>query len=241
MLISRVQWDFKFESWKSRRKMRSWENRYLGKKAVILCNGPSLLEVDFTSISTIFSFGLNKINLLFEDTDFRPSCVVAVNPFVLEQNRSFFRTTDLPLFLDSSATRFIMPSNNKIFLHSTSYPKFAKDPCVSVYQGFTVTFVAMQLAYYLGFQEVAIVGADHNFKAKGKGGTVVSSENEDLSHFSKKYFSGGDQWQLPDLLGSERSYMMAREAFESDGRRIVNSTVGGKLEIFDRVPLQDFL
>jgi hypothetical protein len=33
-------------------------------------------------------------------------------------------------------------------------------------------------------------------------------------------------------------YKRAKEVFEENGRKIYNSTVGGKLEIFERVPLE---
>ncbi|WP_277882134.1 hypothetical protein [Oculatella sp. FACHB-28] len=37
-----------------------------------------------------YTFGLNKINLLFEYSEFRPSCIVSVNSFVVEQNAEFY-------------------------------------------------------------------------------------------------------------------------------------------------------
>jgi hypothetical protein len=40
---------------------------------------------------------------------------------------------------------------------------------------------------------------------------------------------------------SERSYLWARNAFENDGRKLINSTSGGKLEILPRIELNRFL
>ncbi len=36
----RLVWDLRPVAWSSRRKVKSWHNRFAGKKAVILCNGP---------------------------------------------------------------------------------------------------------------------------------------------------------------------------------------------------------
>ena len=36
------------------------------------------------------------------------------------------------------------------------------------------------------------------------------------------------------------NYALAKTIYAADGRRIVNSTVGGALEVFDRVDLADF-
>ncbi len=241
-IIKRMLWDFHPQSWISRKKIKKWKNRYLGKKAIILCNGPSLNKVDFNLIDPdIFTFGLNKINLLFNRTSFRPNCIVAVNPFVLEQNKSFYNQTTIPLFIDSSATKWIKPRRNTIFIHSGGPPNgFAKDCSISITQGYTVTYVAMQLAFHMGFTNVALVGADHNFATKGPSNKTVLGGPVDHSHFDPKYFSNV-KWQLPDLFESEVSYHRANKIYEAHDRKIYNCTEGGKLEIFDRLSLTDFL
>jgi hypothetical protein len=48
-------------------------------------------------------------------------------------------------------------------------------------------------------------------------------------------FGKGFRWQLPDLETSEIAYGMARSAFEADGRKVVDATVGGKLTVFPKV------
>jgi hypothetical protein len=241
MFLSRLLWDLKFESWRSRTKVRAWQNRYAGKKAVILCNGPSLLEVDLPLLEGVFTFGLNKIDLLFDKTDFRPSCIVSVNPYVIEQNSDFYNSTEIPLFVDQVGLHSVKSRENVVFLHSTNMPNFARDCTMSVYQGYTVTYVAMQLAFHMGFSKVALVGADHSFKETGPGSQVEIAHGEDKNHFDPNYFSGGMKWQLPDLVGSERSYLLAREVFASDQRSILNATAGGNLNVFERIQLEDFI
>jgi hypothetical protein len=63
----------------------------------------------------------------------------------------------------------------------------------------------------------------------------VESQGADPDHFSPSYFGKGFRWQLPDLEGSERGYRLARQAFEKDGRRVVDATLGGKLTVFPKV------
>jgi hypothetical protein len=190
----------------------------------------------------IFCFGLNKINLLFEKTEFRPDAVVAVNIHVIMQNAPFFNQSNIPLFLDSHGNRFVKFRDNVHFLHAVPQNrKFAKDCSVSVIQGATVTFVAMQLAFHMGFQKVALVGCDHSFFDRGPANKTVVSGKADPNHFDPRYFAGGVKWQLPDLLASELQYDTARETFEENARQIVNCTAGGNLEIFARMDLNDFL
>lgn len=240
-LASRIAWDLRIESWVSRRKIKSLKDRYQGEKAVIVCNGPSLLKSDLSLLKGTFTFGLNKINLLFDKSDFRPSCVVAVNRLVIEQNAEFFNSTDIPVFLDSNGMRCVRPRKCITYLHSYNQPKFARDCSMSIYQGATVTFVAMQLAYHMGFKDVALIGCDHTFAEKGLANKTVVSGEKDNSHFDPNYFSGGMKWQLPDLFQSELAYKLARDVYESSGRSLVNATVGGQLAIFPRQSLSDFL
>ena len=93
----------------------------------------------------------------------------------------------------------------------------------------------MQLAYHMGFSEVILLGVDHSFTMQGKPHTAVVSEGDDPNHFAPNYFGKGFKWQLPDLETSEIAYRMAKQAFESDGRRIVDATIGGKLTVFPKV------
>jgi hypothetical protein len=117
----------------------------------------------------------------------------------------------------------------------TGSENFAIDASGRVFEGFTVTYVALQLAYHMGFSEVILIGVDHNFVTKGPANQAVVSQGDDPNHFAPNYFGAGFKWQLPDLDGSERAYKMARAVYEADGRRVVDATIGGKLTIFPKV------
>ena len=147
---------------------------------------------------------------------------------------------DLPLFLDSAARAHIKSRENVTFLHSDSQVKFARDVSMSIWQGATVTTVALQIAFHMGFKEVALVGCDHNFAQSGPPNQLVISGEKDHSHFDPNYFAGGVQWQLPDLVASEYGYSLARENYSASGRAIYNCTDGGNLEVFERKSLREF-
>ncbi len=242
LLSQRMAWDLKPAAWISRKRLRQWKDKHRGEKAVILCNGPSLIKTDFNLLKGVFTIGMNKINLLFDKTDFRPSCIVSQNPLVIEQNRDFFNSTDIPLFISHFEAHQIKLRKNVAFIHEVRYNrKFSRDCSISVYMGPTVTFAAMQLAFHMGFQEVALIGCDHNFATKGPANKEVVAGESDPNHFDPNYFAGGVKWHLPDLAESEGVYLIARNTFAAAGRKIVNATEGGKLEIFEREPLARFL
>ena len=87
---------------KSLFKLKKYRNIKKGKKVIIICNGPSLNDVNWEVIkkSNIDTIGLNKINLIFTKTDFRPTYIVCINRYVVEQNKTFFNNTEIPLFID---------------------------------------------------------------------------------------------------------------------------------------------
>lgn len=244
LVIRRLLWDINPKSWIARRKLRGIKDSHVGEKAVILCNGPSLNLVDFQLLKTkgVYTFGLNKINLLFDRTDFRPKSIVCVNRLVVDQNIDFYNATDIPLFVDSVARNKIVYRCNIFYLHSMHVKQeFATDVSVSICQGNTVTYVALQIAYHMGFSQVALVGCDHNFAVKGIPNTVALADGKDVNHFDERYFSAGAAWQLPDILSSEVHYELAKTVFEAQGRKLVNCTEGGKLEILPRMDIEQFL
>jgi hypothetical protein len=93
----------------------------------------------------------------------------------------------------------------------------------------------------MGFEEVILVGVDHNFTTKGTPNTTITSTGDDPNHFSPAYFGKGFRWQLPDLEGSERAYHLAHQAYQQAGRRVVDATVGGKLTVFPKVDYKSFV
>ena len=122
------------------------------------------------------------------------------------------------------------------FLHTTyTGPVFQKDARKRIWEGATVTNVALQLAFYMGFEKAILIGVDHNFKSKGDANKTITSEGDDENHFSAEYFGKGFRWQLPDLESSEGAYKMARGAYENAGREVVDATIGGKLDVFKKV------
>lgn len=240
-LLSRISWDMSYQSFSSRRKIKKMQNTMTGKKVIILCNGPSLNKVNFEDLKDTKTIALNKFNLKKVKSRFSPNYLVAVNDLVVQQNKHYFEMTDVPLFLSHRAVKFINKNDNMIFLHGSGIDGFAEDCSFSISEGYTVTYVAIQLAFHLGFTKVGLVGCDHSYKFTGKPNEKTILAGDDVNHFDKDYFGGGLEWHNPDLLESERAYLLAKKHFVNAGREIINCTEGGNLEIFPRQNLDDFL
>jgi len=221
----------------SRKNLGNFHNIHSGKRCFILGNGPSLKNTDLSKLRNEFTFGMNRIYLAFDDLGFETSYYVSVNDLVIEQCADDIMNLKLPRFVSWRAgKKWLSQQENLFFLYTTyTEPKFAKDIRNRLWESATVTYVALQVAFYMGFQEAILIGVDHNFETKGKANTTIVSQGDDPNHFHPGYFGKGFRWQLPDLDMSEIGYQMAKEAFEKDGRKVLDATIGGKLMIFEKV------
>ena len=223
----------------SRKRLRSFQDVHCGARAVIIGNGPSLNKMDLSFLKDEITFGMNRIYLGFEKYDFTPTYYVAVNPLVLEQSMQEIRNIPAQRFLSARAAAFMTESDDFILLKSLDSPLFSRDPAEGIWEGYTVTFVALQLAYYMGFEEVYLIGVDHHFEAPGKPNEEIVACGEDVNHFHPAYFGEGVRWHLPDLVNSEYAYSLARFAYEAVGRSVYDATVEGKLNVFPKVDYRD--
>ncbi|WP_243544289.1 hypothetical protein [Pseudodesulfovibrio tunisiensis] len=207
---------------------------HAGERCVIIGNGPSLLRTDLTRLKNVPTFGLNKIFLHVDAMGFAPTYHVTVNPYVMAQDRDGIMSLPGPKFF-SHAGIPLMPENDEVvFVRDIVRREFSPDLRRGWLLLHTVTFCAMQVACWMGFSEVVLVGVDHSYNAPCDPNRLVTAETEDPNHFHPNYFGPGTRWQLPDLEGSEEVYRMAREFFEANGRRIVDATVGGRLQVFEK-------
>lgn len=223
--------------------VRQYKGIHAGKRCVIIGNGPSLRNTDLSLLRDEYTFGLNRIYLMFDELGFETTFHVVINRHVVEQCADDFRKIKAPLFSTAPNRDFLDGATDTGFLNTIVglWPYFSRDASRGVWEGYTVTYVAMQLAYYMGFSEVVLIGVDHRFAVSGTPNQLVESTGPDTSHFDPRYFPKGFKWQLPDLDNSEIAYRLARKEFEADGRRIVDATVDGALTIFPKASLKEAL
>jgi len=207
-----------------------------GERCFILGNGPSLRQTDLSKLKNEATIGMNRIYMAFPEMGFQTSYFLSVNDLVIEQCAADIQALKMPRFVSWRARKWLQPQEDLYFLYTTyTGPRFTTDIRKRLWESATVTYVALQVAFYLGFQQVILIGVDHNFVTTGKPNTTVVSQGDDPNHFNPNYFGKGFRWQLPDLDTSERGYLMARQAYEKAGREVLDATIGGKLRIFRRV------
>ncbi len=219
------------------RALRGYRGRHRGSRCFIIGNGPSLNQIDLRMLRGEYTFGMNRIYLLFPELGFPTSYYVAINTLVIDQCAAEIEALDMPKFVTWRARRRLGADPRTVFLDTdyTGEATFSPDVSGRVFEGSTVTYVALQLAFHMGFDEAILIGVDHSFTTAGPANATVVSQGDDPNHFSAGYFGKGFRWQLPDLAASEAAYRLARQAYEGAGRRVLDATVGGKLTVFPKV------
>jgi hypothetical protein len=228
-------WRWSGKRRESVRRLETCRDRHRGERCFVIGNGPSLKRTDLTRLRHERTFGLNRIYLKFPELGFTTTYHVCVNTLVIEQCAHEIEALPIPKFIGWDARRLIRMTGDMAFVRALEEPGFYADPRDGLWEGSTVTYVALQLAYWMGFATVVLIGVDHDFETKGEPGKTVVSSGDDTNHFDPGYFGKGFRWQLPNLPTSETAYRIAKRHFEADGRRIIDATIGGKLQVFDKV------
>ena len=126
-------------------------------------------------------------------------------------------------------------------------PPFSDRADRLVFDGSMVTYLSLQLAVYMGFSEIYLIGMDHNFPYhRNRDGNIEENDKSIPVHFWESAENNEDEKRI-DLHANyqelaENAYLEAKKYCEKVGRvKIYNVTRGGKLEVFERKKLEDVL
>ncbi|MCZ6770871.1 MAG: DUF115 domain-containing protein [Proteobacteria bacterium] len=241
-------------------RIRSLKDTRVGERCFVVGNGPSLNKMDLERFKNDYMWGSNKIYLLFDRISWRPSFYVAADRRVVpdistEIERLMGELRQTVFFLPSLfGEDRIVKSHDQLYWYnekgwSRSGPPekaFRPDASNGVAQPSTVTVTALQLAVYLGFNPIYLIGCDTSYtvpsSVKFEGGDrlkIVSTQDDDPNHFDPSYFGKGSKYHDPRVDRMIVHYELSKQVCDSLGVSIVNATVGGKLEVFPRVDYRE--
>ncbi|MFZ4739776.1 MAG: 6-hydroxymethylpterin diphosphokinase MptE-like protein [Bacteroidales bacterium] len=229
-----LPWGF---SKKNKQKLSSFKNIHKGKRCFIIANGPSLNKIDFNLLKEEYTIGMNRIYLLEKLKNFLPTYLATVDEKCqIQQFYEEYNNLSIPVFINWTQRKLFNKKDNQFFLKvkfSLGFPKdIVKD---KVNNGASVTFTCIQLAYYMGFSEVYLIGKDHSYNTNLKSGKSVISDGMEDNHFIKGYYKKGMVWASPAYDIEEYAYKLAKNVFDKDHKIIKDATIDGKLNVFDKV------
>lgn len=226
-------------------EIKQFHLKHKDSRCFIIGNGPSLQIEDLDKIcnNKDISFGSNYIFKCFEKTNWRPNyyfCTDAsgINSCVGEQQGIEYISNNCEQMFLRYVEQLKMYKNriknisfiNSVYSSSEVDFDFSEDCSKEVIIGYTVTYVMMQMAVYMGFTEIYLLGMDHSFsRERTKDGRFIEQKKQDHSKIldcgNVNYF---------DIDKVTLAYMAAKKYTEKHGIHIYNATRGGKLEVFER-------
>lgn len=216
--------------------MHRFRNSYHGKRCFIVATGPSIKGTDLSLLDNEIVFGVNTLYKTGIKCDF----YAVSDPYVWREHHEQILQQDTILILASEAGRDYIRHKSKydaiakhppIVLRTKGYmtvtDEFSTDASKYVVNGHTViNDICLQVAYYMGFDRVYLIGTDYsNLGTHWDGSKAENTKALGLRDTNRVFYA----------------FDICRRAYEKDGREIVNATKGGKLEVFKRENLEDVI
>lgn len=220
---------------KTYKRINEYKNLHKGERCFIIATGPSLTISDLEILENEITFSMNSIVMSFDRTNWRPTYYGVQDYSVYEKisgyiNRRDFKEMFVSDFLNKRVKRndvVNFPLN--LMAHpvqtNTRYgTKFSDDCYLTVFDGYSITYSLIQIAVYMGFSEIYLLGADSTYKAKKQHFNDYESKDPTRETITERLFS---------------AYNVAKKYCDDNDVKIFNATRGGVLEIFDRVNFDD--
>ena len=246
--------------------MERFAGVHAGQRCFIMGNGPSLNNTDLELLEGETVFACNSAFLLFDRINWRPTYYTCVDSRVLPDRAADIRdmlrrnpsiTAFFPTEIEEHVgerrrypTRVIIPTGRNRFYFREAYgtlddlpgSMFSADMNAHLIQPRTVAITMLQIAAYMGFSEIYLIGCDTRYTVPasveaedGEAMALVSTRDDDPNHFDPAYFGKGRKWHAPRTDMMIEHYRIARQALEARGIKVFDATVDGALDVFDKV------
>jgi hypothetical protein len=223
---------------KNNYKILKLKNKYKGERCFIIGNGPSLKPEDLERLKDEFTFASNKIYKIYNKTTWRPTFYMVVDPVVMEENVKEINLVEAKSKLTLGSYKHLFNAdiyfNNNLIKNKRG--AFSTNIMETIYSSGTVSYHLLQIAHYMGFSEVYLLGHDYNFKgaiSKTKDLSFLKNEDNSKIYFSEDYIKAEEKkpGQAPEEMysGMEK----AKLAYVESGRKIYNATRITYLDVFE--------
>lgn len=205
-----------------------------GQRCFVVANGPSLEIADLQCLHERgeLCFGVNGIYCAFQKTDWRPDFYVVTDSNMFKYYGDSLLSLEIPhkYFGDSNADFWKQNLPSNVYKYHIRYAydmhnevPISDDVSVCAYDAGTVVHSVLQFAFYMGFKEIYIIGADCQ---------LLDGSN---AHFDKNYCSAINSKYILLTDSIIVGYEAAKKYADAHGIKIYNATRGGALEVFERV------
>lgn len=225
-------------------QIEKYRDIHKGRSCFVVATGPSLRVSDLNMLKEngYICISMNRIYNIFDKTDWRPDYYVIEDQKMIEDLAEEIAELELEhKFVNGAPEKYwnLEKSKNSIMYKMIMQNclndniGFSRNLERMIYNGYTVTYVCIQLAVYMGFSEIYLIGVDFNYS------TDIYAESNHFEGYQKHYKDIRLNPVMPDKM--IRAYKKAKRVTDSMGVHIYNATRGGKLEVFDRIELDEVI
>lgn len=223
-------------------KLKQLKNKFEGKRCFIIATGPSLNIKDIRLIKNEFTFAMNNVCLLYDKTDWRPDFYGIQDKKVFKKLKHILLDNPERVFVSQHIAKEIknreifgqFPLNSYYMQYDYRYTKklpikFSKNSHRVVYDAYSITFSLMQIAVYMGFKEIYLLGTDCNQEVGKKNHFIESGHIEDIKKLKTS--------AVRNIYAHQKINIFCKK----NDVKVYNATRGGSLEVYDRVNLEDII
>ena len=227
------------------KKLEALKDSHKGERCFVLGNGPSLTYDALERLKDEQTFGCNSLCLAFEKLGFSTTwfCFqssgvyrkhkdiidsLAPGQVIYARNCFPLGTKGLSPLWENAIPYSVLPHINYM---KEKTKRFSTDPHKTVYDGYTIVYSMLQLAVYMGFRKIYILGVDCDYTHGKNSNHFVGSETENVRELETKYAG----------INMNQAFETARKYADGNGIEIYNCNPGGNLQVFERKSLDEAL
>lgn len=161
-----------YQPWK--KDLLKFKNRHKGKRAFIIATGPSIKTEDLEKLEkrNELAISMNGIIYFLDRTTWRPDYYVISDGEMIrlyeeaEKAEDYLKHTEK--FFSDNYLRFWEKQHDSTYhgfrqIQKPYEIKFSSDFSDRVYAGYSVVYACIQLAVYMGIEEIYLLGCDFSF------------------------------------------------------------------------------
>ena len=220
-----------------------FKNIHKNERCFVILTGPSLTLEDVNLLKEETTFAVNSCIRLFDKTSWRPSYYVITDRLVYQSIGKELEASDLscPIFYSRNGLQTQINKENtfpfkaQYFFHFLNFMTggrstlgWSNDISKGIADAPSCVYAVMQIAYYMGFKEVYVIGADCNYSG--------NNQHSNVANYTPKV-------KISKNAGNHvlKAWRSIKKHLENKDMKVYNATRGGMLELFPRVKLEDVL
>jgi len=231
------------------------KGRGKGKRIFLVGNGPSLNDMNLDLLVGEDTLAMNRIELIYPKTKWRPTYYIFCSSNCADSrwgkgwSKSVVKASNhedtIPLIwhrykdtIEKNAGKPLHKST--IYLKKFSENSVGSDECFSTNaeerldKSGTTMNVALQLAYYMDYDEVYLIGIDSNWKTATD---TLKSDKGDINHFHPEYHAhigdgGKEFWRM------NTTHKTAKKFFEKKGTKIMNAGLNSAINAYEKIEFE---